>query len=432
MRNDIVSPGAGELKYEIREIVQIGYEFRRLGLDITWENIGDPIAKGERLPDWIKEIVRDAVGRDMTYAYSPTKGLVNTRDFLAERTNARGGIRITGEDIVFFNGLGDAISKVYGLLRKEARVIGPSPAYSTHSSGEASHAGADPVTYTLDPANGWLPDLEDIRNKVRYNPAVAGITLINPNNPTGVVYPRETIEEVVAIARKYDLFVVCDEIYSNIIYNGHKPVLLGDVIGDVCGLSMKGISKEFPWPGSRCGWIEFYNCDKDKNFATYVKSIVNDKMLEVCSTTLPQSVIPQIYSDPRYAAYHVRRNQTFADRAQFAYDTLKDVKGIFATKTVGAFYMTVAFREGALTNKQTLKIENDAVRAYTEKITHNVKLDKRFAYYLMGRTGICVVPLTGFESKTNGFRVTLLENDEKKFAWIFNTLRASIEEYLAS
>ena len=141
MRNNIVHIGAGELTYEIRAIVEIAEKLQGLGLKVNMENIGDPVAKGEKIPLWMKRIVADLAMQDCSYSYCPTKGLLETRQFLAERTNSRGGAQIGPGDIVFFNGLGDAIQKVYGLLRREARVIGPSPTYSTHSSGEAAHAG---------------------------------------------------------------------------------------------------------------------------------------------------------------------------------------------------------------------------------------------------------------------------------------------------
>ena len=250
--------------------------------------------RGKRSPTGSRTSWSRAAREDATYAYSPTKGLEATREFLAQQANRNGNVRITKEDIIFFNGLGDAIGKIYGQLSKEYRVIGPSPAYSTHSSAEASHAGAEYLSYNLDPKNLWYPDLDDLRMKVKYNPAISGILIINPDNPTGAVYPTEILQEIVAIAKEYDLFIVCDEIYINMVYNGKKAVPLAEVIGDVCGISMKGISKELPWPGSRCGWIEVYNQKNDPVFTKYVKSILDDKMLEVCSTTLPQTVIPRI------------------------------------------------------------------------------------------------------------------------------------------
>jgi aspartate/methionine/tyrosine aminotransferase len=432
MRNNIVSLGADELKYEIREIVAVAKEFGKLGLEINWENIGDPVQKGEKLPDWIKDIITGTMKEDLTYAYSPTKGLEATREYLAEKANRNGSVKITKEDIIFFNGLGDAISKVYGQLRKEYRVIGPSPAYSTHSSAEASHAGSEYVSYRLDPANLWYPDLNDLRMKVKYNPSISGILVINPDNPTGAVYPREVLLEIVAIAKEYDLFVVCDEIYINLTYNGKKSVPLADVIGGVCGISMKGISKELPWPGARCGWIEVYNADKDPVFAKYIKSIVDDKMLEVCSTTLPQRVIPSIMGDARYPGHIAHRNAVYEKRSRIAYGLLKDIPGIIVNQTNGAFYMTVMFRENALTPDQKLAITNAKAKEMVERLVKDVALDKRFVYYLLAATGICVVPLTGFNCDLRGFRVTLLESDDAKFEWIFRTLREKITEYLQS
>ena len=432
MRNNIVSLGADELKYEIREIVAVAKEFAKLGLEINWENIGDPVQKGEKVPDWIKDTITATMKEDLTYAYSPTKGLDATREYLAQKANKNGGVKITKEDIIFFNGLGDAISKIYGQLRKEYRVIGPSPAYSTHSSAEASHAGSEYVSYRLDPNNHWYPDLNDLRMKVKYNPSISGILVINPDNPTGAVYPKEILQEIVAIAKEYDLFVVCDEIYINLTYNGKKAVPLSDVINGVCGISMQGISKELPWPGARCGWIEVYNADKDPIFSKYIKSIVDDKMLEVCSTTLPQRVIPAIMNDARYEGHIARRNAAYEKRSRIAYGLLKDIKGIIVNQTNGAFYMTVMFRENVLTPNQKLAIANAKAKEKVEQLVKNVALDKRFVYYLLCSTGICFVPLTGFNCDLQGFRVTLLESDDSKFEWIFKTLREKITEYLQS
>jgi aspartate/methionine/tyrosine aminotransferase len=432
MRNNIVHAGAHELRYEIREIVEVGNKLCEMGLDICWENIGDPVHKGEKIQSWIKDAIKKAVDEDSSFEYCPTKGLDETREFLAGLCNKRRGIQITKEDIVFFNGIGDAISKVYNYLRREARVIGPSPAYSTHSSSEAAHAGEDPIMYKLDPNNNWLPDMEDLRNKVKNNQAISGILVINPNNPAGTVYPGDVMEEMVRIAEEFDLFIICDEVYLNITYNGTVSTPLSDVINNVCGLSLKGISKELPWPGARCGWIEIYNKDKDQIFKKYIDTVLSAKMLEVCSTTLPQKVIPQLLCDPRYREYHEKRNKMYERRSGFAYDTLKKINGVIVNQTDGAFYMTVAFKDGVLNEKQRLEIKDNTIRNYIEEITQNVALDKRFVYYLLGATGICVVPLTGFSCELYGFRITLLEADEKQFEWIFTTIAEKIKDYLNS
>ncbi len=434
MRNNIVHIGAGELTYEIRAIVEIADKLKKLGLETNMENIGDPIAKGEKIPAWMKKIVADLAMKDCSYGYCATKGVLETRQYLAEMTNRRGKTQITAEDIIFFNGLGDAIQKVYGLLRREARVIGPSPTYSTHSSGEASHAGQKPVCYRLDPNNNWYPDIDDLRQSVKYNPAISGILIINPDNPTGAVWPERFLKEIVDIAREYDLFLICDEIYLNIVYNGQSTKPISDLIGDVPAISMKGISKELPWPGSRCGWIEVYNADKDPVFKQYIDSIVNSKMVEVCSTTLPQKAIPSILSHPEYPKWLNERIQRYEKYSNIAYTILKDVPGIKVNRTNGAFYMSIAFKPGVLNHRQFLPIEISEVRKLVEGLINQpgVSPDKRFVYYLLAATGICVVPLSSFFTPELGFRITLLERDEKVFTRIFNTIAETITAYLAS
>ena len=117
MRTDIVHVGAGELTYEIRNIVKVAEKMQSLGVRVNLENIGDPVNKGESIPDWMKAIVSELVMQDSSYGYCPTQGVLETREFLADRNNRLGGAQITPEDIIFFNGLGDAITKVYGFLR---------------------------------------------------------------------------------------------------------------------------------------------------------------------------------------------------------------------------------------------------------------------------------------------------------------------------
>ena len=434
MRSNIVHIGAGELTYEIRNIVIVGEKLQELGIETYWENIGDPVAKGEKIPVWMKEIVAEFAMEDATYGYCPTRGVLETRQYIAEEVNKRGKVQIDADDIIFFNGLGDAISKVFGFLKRTARVVVPTPSYTTHSSAEAAHAGDKPVTYILDPHNHWYPDLDDLEKRIKYNPAVVGILIINPDNPTGAVYPEGLLRGMVALAKKYDLFVIADEVYHNILYNGEHTLPLSDIIGDVPAIAMRGISKEMPWPGSRCGWIEVYNGHKDPMFEQYVSSILNAKMLEVCSTTLPQKVIPKILSHSEYWPYLEERIKRYEKYSNIAYDCLKEIDGLMVNRTNGAFYMSVAFEEERLNSKQSLAIENKEVRSYVESLVNKpgVELDKRFVYYLLGATGVCVVPLSSFATDLQGFRVTLLERDEERFRFIFQKIADGIRQYLAS
>jgi aspartate/methionine/tyrosine aminotransferase len=432
MRTGLVHIGAGELTYEIRNIISVADKLQELGVPVYLENIGDPVAKGERIPVWMKEIVAELVREDDCYGYCPTQGLVETREFLVSLNKNNGHCRITPDDIIFFNGLGDAITKTYGFLRRTARIITPSPTYTTHSSSEAAHAGLPPVCYPLDPCNHWFPDIDELRSRIKYNPAVGGILLINPDNPTGMVYSVTMLKEIVEIAREFDLFIIADEVYQNLVFNGQKTESLGAVIGEVPGISMKGISKELPWPGSRCGWIEVYNVDKDPEFKSYIRSILNAKMVEVCSTTLPQKALPLILQHPRYPEYLEQRLQRYECFSQIAYERLNDIPGVVVNPTNGAFYMSVVFENGVLNHRQTLPISNGAVGDLVENLTggSNIQPDKRFVYYLLAATGICVVPLTSFNTGMQGFRLTLLETDEKMFCEMLDGLRQGIEQYI--
>jgi aspartate/methionine/tyrosine aminotransferase len=434
MRNEIVQPGAGELTYEIRNIVNVAEKLQKYGVRINWENIGDPIVKGEIIPGWMKEIVAKEVMANDTWGYCHTRGVLETREFICATTNSRGGTQITPDDIIFFNGLGDAIAKIYGCLRTESRILMPSPTYTTHSIGEAGHAHAAPVCYRLKAEDGWAPDLEDLRNHVKYNPAISGIMIINPDNPTGMVYPVETLRQIVAIAREFDLFIIADEVYNNIVYNGKQTVPISDVIGDVPAISLKGISKEFPWPGSRCGWIEVYNFGKDERFGKYVNSILSAKMNEVCSTTLPQKSIPAIMTHPEYQGYLAERVARYERMSNITYNCLKEVPGLQVNRTNGAFYMAVAFEEGLLNSRQSLPIANPELKELVESLVNvpGVSPDKRFVYNILAHTGICTVPLSSFNTTLQGFRVTLLEKDEKECERIYQTLSEKIGKYLRS
>jgi len=157
-------------------------------------------------------------------------------------------------------------------------------------------------------------------------------------------------------------------------------------------------------------------------------------MNEVCSTTLPQKALPTIFSHPEYRGYLDERIARYQKMSNIAYEALRNVPGLMVNRTNGAFYMAVAFREGLLNHSQSLPIKNPEVRELVNGLVTapGVAPDKRFVYHLLANTGICVVPLSSFSTHLQGFRVTLLEKDEKEFRKIFNTLAKKIEEYLCS
>lgn len=422
MRKNLLHIWYKELTYEIREITEVAskieeiYDRSSKKIDIIWENIWDPVEKWEKIPDWVKKIISDCLKKEKVYAYSHSKWLLETREYLASKVD-----NLSSDDIIFFNWLWEAINKIYWYLSFWARVIWPNPAYPTHSSSEAVNSWTEHLTYTLDPENEWNPDLEEIENKVKYNPNVTAILVINPDNPTWAVFKREVLIWIIDIARKYDLFVIFDEIYEKLTFNEKDKVLLSDIIWNVPWISMKWISKELPWPWARCWWIEIYNRDKDRNFSDYIDSLYLSKMLEVCSTTLPQYVLPLVYESDKFLPYLEKRIEKYKSRADIAIDILWGIEEISIVKPKGAFYLSVVFNldkinTGLIPNMSSLELE-----LYLTKISLNKRFDKRFCYYLLWVTWICAVPLSSFNSTYDWFRLTLLENDLVKYK---NTLKS--------
>lgn len=426
MRKNLLHYWYKELSYEIREIIEYAKLVEKHGTKLILENIGDPIAKWEQFPKWMKEIIIQALEDDTVFWYSPSRGLESAREFLASKNT-----KLQKDDIIFFNGLGEAINKIYGYLAMTAKVLWPNPAYPTHASAEATNSGSEHLTYSLDPKNDWNPDLEEIENKVKYNPNITAILVINPDNPTGATFKRHILEGIIDIARRYDMFVIFDEIYEQLIFDRHEKVILADIIGEVPGISMKGMSKDVPWPGGRCGWIEVYNKSKDQNFSDYIDSVYASKMLEVCSTTLPQYVLPKIYSDARFTPYIQDRIEKYKKRAKQMNDVLWDISCICYVPPKWAFYASIVFDMSYIQTLQKINIQNPELKdAFDNILSKKTNFDVAFCYSLLTLTGVCVVPLSGFNSNFEGFRMTLLEEDDEVFLQSLHTIGNFIQTYI--
>lgn len=440
MRHSLVHPSAHLLKYEIREIVEFVQELTALdpSLKIEGENIGDPIAKGWTVPPFMKTLLKEEIDKpgDATFGYTHSRGAISTRKWIVEYAKRFSPhSELDYEDVLITSGLGGAISMMYQMLPKGARILQPSPSYPTHSAFESFSEGSDVVSYKLDPTKNWEPDLADMENMIVQHPEVTGILVINPNNPTGAVYSAETLEKIVQLAEKYNLMILSDEIYFRMVYNGYVFSQITEIaLNRVPLIVMRGLSKDVPWPGGRSGWVEFHNVNLDADFKQYVDSVKRRALLEVCSTHLPQIVMPRVYDHPEFEAWLASNNQLLEHNSRVITEKLNAVKGLKVNATNGAFYMVPIFEDGVLKAHQTLPIANEAVRKFVEEKVSDpdIALDKRFVYYLVAATGICVVPATGFFSPYYGFRVTTLTRDPARLDAIYATLAKAIEQYLAS
>ena len=180
--------------------------------------------------------------------------------------------------------------------------------------------------------------------------------------------------------------------------------------------------------------MEFYNRNASKEYSKFCQTLENAKMIEVCSTILPQLSIPKIMSHPAYAAYRAEANEKIGRRSRIMEEILGNVPGIKFNPTKGAFYNTVVFDEQYLKPDQFMEISDPKVKVLLEGWLQesNMPLDKRFVYYLLAAKNICVVPISSFCSDLRGFRVTLLEEDESVFRQTFERLGEAIRIYLNS
>tara|TARA_B100000674_G_C37954318_1_gene968800 strand:+ start:103 stop:1473 length:1371 start_codon:yes stop_codon:yes gene_type:complete len=422
------NPSIAEMRYEIREIVAIAKQLETNGLKVTWENIGDPIHRGHQVPQWIRSILMEALNYNESYAYVPSQGHLKTREYLADRTNQRGGVKITADDILFFNGLGDGISTLYQCLHPKSRVLIPSPVYTTHGAFERFHAPNNSAyTYQLDPLKGWKPDLNDIEHKLSKYPEIIAILLVNPDNPTGTVQDREVMLSLSTIAQKHNVCLIVDEVYAQVVW-GKKHSYLSEVCKRVPAISLQGISKDLPWPGARCGWMEFYNRNINPKFDNLVEALIRMKTMEVCSTSLPQLVIPEIMSHENYNGHLLSRTEHLKLRAQQLQQSLNNTAGLIPNRSDGSLFGMLIMDQNCFSKVSLPPIDNKYF-CLLEPHLKNASLDRMFTYYLLASTGICTVPLSSFHTHWQGIRLTLLEKDEPSFLWMCKKIQQAYERF---
>ena len=437
MKKIINSDRVSLLKYDIRALAVIAEKLKALGVNIwAWENIGDPITQGHKVPAWMKDIFKKNADNNANWGYSPTEGLASAREFIAQEEN-NSGFPLNKNDVVFASGLGHAINILYqAVLGSGCRTIHPSPTYPAHSSSESFFAGQPPIFYKCDPKNNWQPNLKDLEEKIKQHPEIGFILIIMPNNPTSVCYSDETLRSMANLARTYRLGVISDETYLRLVYKNQKQTSLAEIM--MAGkpfplVIMKSASKDIPWPGGRVGWMEFYNLESDKNFLEFEETIKQSLRVQVCSTTMTQAVLPKIYGNRRYPGYLRGFIEKLEEQSAYISSQLNSIPGVSCVRGQGAFYLSAVFKEGALKPGQALPIQNQEAKQYIEFLTKDpaLPLDKRLAFYLMASKGIFLTPLSSFEGPL-GFRVTTLKTKLAETKKVYAALKSSIKEYLQS
>ena len=251
-----VSKKVAGVEYAIRDIVLAARKVQEKGMQVDYLNIGDPVQFGFQTPNNVRQALIDAINKGENF-YSSSEGLLELRQEIAKKENAK-GLSITSEEILVTNGVSEGLDMVISSIVEEGdEVLLPGPYYPPYASYVRLHGGI-PVEFAVD-LNNSTPDIDDIKSKI--TPKTVAICLISPNNPTGVVFNEKSLKELVEIANQNNLYIICDEIYDQIIFD-EKFVGIGKVADDSPVIVLNGFSKVHLMSGWRIGYIAFNQSSK--------------------------------------------------------------------------------------------------------------------------------------------------------------------------
>lgn len=243
-----VSDRTHGVEYAIRDITAYANKYRAQGKEIIYLNIGDPVKFDFKTPEHIKKALVDAVNRDENY-YADSEGLPELRKAIVEKESAK-GLSVSEEDVIVTNGVSEGLDMTLAsIVDPNSEVLMPGPYYPPYSS-YAKFYGGKPVEFKLH--EDGRPDLEDLRKKI--TPRSRALCIISPNNPTGEVFDRKSLQQLIDIATEHDLYVICDEIYDKITFDSQFTGI-GKVAKDAPIVLLNGFSKAYLMTGWRCGYI---------------------------------------------------------------------------------------------------------------------------------------------------------------------------------
>ena len=356
-------------------------EMQARGVEVLRLNTGNPATFGFGLPDSIAQAL---VGQEEKgVGYCDFKGMPQAREAICAYERKKGIQGITPEDIFIGNGVSEVVSfALMPLLNPGDEVLVPTPNYSLWSNS-VYLAGGRPVFYVCDEKAHWCPDAGDIRAKI--TDRTKAIVLINPNNPTGVLYPAEILTQVAEIARENDLLVFSDEIYDRLVMDGLEHTSFASLAPDLPVVTMNGLSKSHCLCGYRCGWMVISG--PEHLTEEYRQGIVQLTSMRLCSNTLAQLVIPAALEDMETPLSMVRPGGRIYEQRQATVDELEKIDGLTFVKNDAAFYLF-----------PKLDIQK-----------FHITDDRKFARDLLHATNILLVPGSGFDwPEPDHFRIVML------------------------
>lgn len=355
------------------------------GVNVLKLNIGNPAPHGFHAPD---EVIKDmAYNLRDTEGYSDSKGLFSARKAIMQYCQLKHIPNVGIDDIYTGNGVSELITmSMQGLLNPGDEILVPMPDYPLWTAS-VTLAGGTAVHYLCDEQADWYPDIDDMRSKI--TPNTKGIVVINPNNPTGALYPRAVLEEIVQLARENDLILFADEIYDRLVMDGEEHVALASLAPDLMTISFNGLSKSHRVAGYRIGWMCL--CGDKSNAKGYIEGLNLLSSMRLCSNVPAQSIVQTSLGGTQSSDELLLPGGRIYEQREFIYNALKDIPGVSVVKPKAAFYIfpKLDFEKFHITD------------------------DEQFALDLLRRKKILITCGTGFNWKDpDHFRIVYLPNLE--------------------
>ncbi|WP_312430684.1 aminotransferase class I/II-fold pyridoxal phosphate-dependent enzyme [Lacrimispora sp.] len=365
MRNFEKSSKLDHVCYDIRGPVMD--EANRMidqGVDILKLNIGNPAPFGFRAPEELLKRMNENLSH--TEGYSDSKGLLSARRAIVKYCQKKGIEQVNVDDVYTGNGVSELITlAMQGLLNSGDEVLVPSPDYPLWTAS-VTLSGGTAVHYMCDEEAEWYPDINDIKSKITSR--TKGIVIINPNNPTGTLYPREVLKEIVEVCRKYGLIIFADEIYDRLVFDGLEHVSIASLAPDLLTITFNGLSKSHLIAGYRCGWMSLCG---DKSFAKgYVEGINLLSSMRLCSNVPAQSVIETALEMEEETRQLMIPGGRIYEQRKYTFQALNEIPGISVIKPKAAFYMFPKINTGKFNIYDDEKFVLDFLKDKKILLTH--------------------------------------------------------------
>ena len=326
-----VTKRVNNIEYAIRDIVLHAKQVAKTGKKIFYLNIGDPVAFDFDTPPHIKQALINAV-EEGANAYAPSEGVPELRQAIAQKEKRVNSVEVSPDDVIVTQGISEGIQMVMAaLIDAGDEILLPGPTYPPYIS-YARFFGGKPITYETVEKDGWQPNIDDLRRKI--SERTRGIVVINPNNPSGALYEEKIVKQILDLGGEYDVPVLSDEIYDQIIY-GKKFVSTAALASDVPVVGLNGFSKAYLMTGWRLGYLYFH--DGEGRLEKLKQGVEKETRIRLCANTPVQKAGVAALDGPQD---HIKETvQKLKERRDYAWKRLNEIEGISCTKPEGAFYV---------------------------------------------------------------------------------------------